>query len=123
MTVNANLDLILRRHEELGARLSAGVAGADYAKLSRELVELEPIAAAIKTLRAKERERAELDALLADPSLDTEMREMAEVELQAAVAAAATLAQAIRFSLLLKNAGDDCNLILEILNSTGGDEV
>jgi len=72
MTVNANLDLILRRYEELGSRLSAGVAGAEYAKLSRELAELEPIAAAIRTLRAKERESAELDAMLADPSLDAE---------------------------------------------------
>ena len=37
MTPNANLDLILRRHEEIGARLAEGVAGAEYAQLSREL--------------------------------------------------------------------------------------
>jgi peptide chain release factor 1 len=122
MTVNANLDLILRRYEELGSRLSAGVAGAEYAKLSRELAELEPIAGAIRTLRAKERERAELDAMLADPSLDAEMRDMAEAELKDAVAEAEKMAQEIRASLLPKDAADDGNVILEVRAGTGGDE-
>ena len=122
MTVNANLDLILRRYEELGSRLSAGVAGGEYAKLSRELAELEPIAAAIRTLRAKERESAELDAMLGDPSLDAEMRDMAEAELRDAVAEAEAMAQAIRVSLLPKDAADDGNLILEVRAGTGGDE-
>ena len=122
MTVNANLDLILRRYEELGSRLSAGVAGAEYAKLSRELAELEPIAAAIRTLRAKERESAELDAMLADPSLDSEMRDMAEAELRDAVAEAEKMAQEIRVSLLPKDAADDGNVILEVRAGTGGDE-
>ena len=122
MTVNANLDLILRRYEELGSRLSAGVAGAEYAKLSRELADLEPIAAAIRTLRAKERERAELDAMLADPSLDAEMRDMAEAEVRDAVAEAEKMAQEIRVSLLPKDAADDGNVILEVRAGTGGDE-
>ncbi len=122
MTVNANLDLILRRYEELGSRQSAGVAGGEYAKLSRELAELEPIAAAIRTLRAKERESAELDAMLGDPSLDAEMRDMAEAELRDAVAEAEAMAQAIRVSLLPKDAADDGNVILEVRAGTGGDE-
>ena len=122
MTVNANLDLILRRYEELGSRLSAGVAGAEYAKLSRELADLEPIAAAIRTLRAKERERADLDAMLADPSLDAEMRDMAEAEVRDAVAEAEKMAQEIRVSLLPKDAADDGNVILEVRAGTGGDE-
>ena len=86
MNVNANLDTILRRHDELGARLSQGVAGAEYAQVSRELAELEPIASAIRNLRAKEKERADLVAMLADPALDAEMRAMAEAELAEAEA-------------------------------------
>src|ERR1700679_3214265 len=50
------------------------------------------------------------------------MREIAEDELQVAVAVAATLAQAIRLSLLPKDAGDDGNVILEVRAGTGGDE-
>jgi peptide chain release factor 1 len=122
MTVNANLDLILRRHEELGARLSQGVAGGDYAQVSRELAELEPIAAAIRTLRAKEKERADLVAMLADPTLDADMRKMAEDELADAEHDAEALTQTIRVSLLPKDAADEGNVILEIRAGTGGDE-
>ena len=37
MSVNANLDVILRRYEELGARLGAGVAQAVIERLRREI--------------------------------------------------------------------------------------
>ena len=122
MTVNANLDLILRRYEELGARLGVGVGGSDYAKVSREFAELEPIADSIRTLRAKEREAAELVAMLADSSLDAEMREMAETEREAAVAEIEAMSREIRVSLLPKDAADDGNVILEVRAGTGGDE-
>ena len=59
MAANDNLDLILRRHEEIAARLAEGVSGARYSALSRELSELEPVVAAIKAFRAKEKERAD----------------------------------------------------------------
>jgi peptide chain release factor 1 len=122
MTVDANLDLILRRYVELGARLGAGVGGADYAKVSREFAELEPIAAAIKRLRDKERERADLRAMLADPSLEAEMRALAEAELADVDAEAEVTARDIRVSLLPKDAADDGNVILEVRAGTGGDE-
>ena len=122
MTVNANLDLILRRYEELGARLSEGVSGADYAQTSREYADLEPIAASIRTLRAKEKERADLDAMLRDPALDAEMKEMAEADLAAADEEIVKLTQDIRVSLLPKDAADEGNVILEVRAGTGGDE-
>jgi peptide chain release factor 1 len=122
MTVNANLDLILRRFEELGARLGAGVSGAEYAKLSREFADLKPLSQSIKSLREKERERADLAAMLADPALDPEMREMAEAELDEADAAVAEMTQSIRIALLPKDVADDGNVILEVRAGTGGDE-
>jgi len=122
MNVNANLDVILRRYEELGARLSQGVAGSEYAQASKELSDLEPLAASIKTLRAKEKERADLGAMLADPALDADMREMAKAELETASAEVHTLTQEIRVALLPKDAADDSNVILEVRAGTGGDE-
>ena len=111
MTVNENLDIILRRYEELGARLDRGRRRAPNTReLSREFAELEPIAAAIRALRAKEKERADLDAMLADPALDAEMRAMAEDELAAAEADAEAMAQAIRIALLPKDAADEGNV-------------
>jgi peptide chain release factor 1 len=122
MAANDNLDLILRRHEEIGARLTEGVAGTEYSALSRELRDLEPIVAAIKTFRAKERERGELADMLADPHLDAEIRAMAAAEFAAAEAESDDIAKAIRISLLPKDAADEGGAILEVRAGTGGDE-
>ncbi len=122
MAANDNLDLILRRHEELGARLSEGVSGAEYSALSRELSDLEPIVSAIRAFRAKEKERADLAAMLQDPDLDAEMRAMASAEFTAAEAESEEMAKAIRIAFLPKDAADDGDAILEVRAGTGGDE-
>ena len=122
MSVDANLDLILRRYEELGAKLSEGAAGPDFGQLSREYAELEPIAASIQTLRDKQRERADLAAMLDDPALEAEMRDMAKAEIEAADKELEELTQAIRISLLPKDVADEGNVILEVRAGTGGDE-
>ncbi len=117
-----NFDLILRRHEEIGARLTEGVGGAEYSALSRELNDLEPVVGAIRAFRSKEKERAELAALLADPALDPEMRALAADELANAESASEDMAQAIRIALLPKDAADEGDAILEVRAGTGGDE-
>jgi peptide chain release factor 1 len=117
-----NLDLILRRHEEIGARLSEGAAGNEYALLARELAELDPVVAAIKAYRAKERERADLSALVDDAATDAEMRAMAREELTAAEAETAAMWRNLQLSLLPKDAADDGSAILEVRAGTGGDE-
>jgi peptide chain release factor 1 len=122
MAANDNLDLILRRHEEIGARLTEGIAGAEYAALSRELSELEPVVTAIKAFRVKEKERTDLEAMLKDSSLDPEMRAMAGAELAVAEAESGTMARAIRISLLPKDAADEGGAILEVRAGTGGGE-
>ncbi len=122
MAANDNLDIILRRHEEIGARLTGRVSGAEYSALSRELSDLERVVSAIKAFRAKEKERADLDAMLQDPGLDADMRAMAAAELSAATAEAQTMAKAIRIALLPKDAADEGDAILEVRAGTGGDE-
>ncbi len=117
-----NFDLILRRHEEIGARLTEGVGGAEYSALSRELNDLEPVVGAIRAFRNKEKERAELAALLADPALDPEMRALAADELANAESASEDMAQAIRIALLPKDAADEGDAILEVRAGIGGDE-
>ena len=122
MNLDAHLDTILRRHEELGHKLGAGLDGSDYADVSREYAELEPLADSIRSLRAKQKERAELDALLADPTLEAEMREIAEVEAVEAVNAIEAMTRDIRLALLPRDAADESNVILELRAGTGGDE-
>ena len=122
MPANDNFDIILRRHDEIGARLTEGVAGAEYSALSRELADLDPVVGAIRAWRAKDKEHADLEALLGDPTLDPEMREMARAEYERAIEDAAAMAQEIRIALLPKDAADDGDAILEVRAGTGGDE-
>jgi len=122
MSANDNFDIILRRHDEIDARLTEGVAGGEYAALSRERAELDPIVGAIRAWRAKDKERSDLAALLAEPDLDAEMRAMAGAEFERVAADAQAMAQAIRIALLPKDAADEGNVILELRAGTGGDE-
>jgi peptide chain release factor 1 len=122
MAANDNFDLILRRYQEIGARLTEGVAGAEYSALSRELSDLDPVVGAIKAFRDKEKERADLATLLADPTLDAEMRALAADELSAAESDAEEMAKSIRIALLPKDAADEGDAILEVRAGTGGDE-
>jgi peptide chain release factor 1 len=119
---NDNLDLILRRHQEISARLAEGAAGAQYSALSRELNELEPVVVAIEAFQSKEKERADLAAMLREPNLDPDMRAMANDELAAAEVEADAMSKAIQIALLPKDAADEGSAILEVRAGTGGDE-
>ena len=122
MIPNEKLDIILRRHEEIGAKLSEGADGATYVALSRELSALDDVAAAIRNFRAIEKEVADLDAMLADSGLDREMRDMAEAERTEAGARLEAAEKALQIALLPKDANDEKSAILEIRAGTGGDE-
>ena len=73
------LDALLARHAMVESELATNLA-ATYVKLSREFAELGPVIEAIKAYRAVTGEIADLDALIADPETDAEMRGMAEAE-------------------------------------------
>ncbi len=122
MNLDAHLDTILRRHDELGHKLGAGAGGAEYADLSREYAELESLAGSIRAVRAKQKERADLEAMLADPALEADMREIAEAEVGQTREAIEAMTRDIRLALLPKDAADESNVILEVRAGTGGDE-
>jgi peptide chain release factor 1 len=122
MNLDAHLDTILRRHDELGHKLGDGASGAEYADIAREYAELETLAGSIRTLRAKQKERADLEAMLADPALEADMREIAEAEVEETGAVIETMTRDIRLALLPKDAADESNVILEVRAGTGGDE-
>ena len=122
MLPQEKLNLILRRHEELSARLGEGVSGPDFVTLSRELSDLNAIVDAIRALRQAQEDYAGVEAMLADPALDAEMRELAEMEKGEAQERLAELEQQIRIALLPKDAADEGGAILELRAGTGGDE-
>jgi peptide chain release factor 1 len=113
----ARLDHLAARADELRALLATG-DGSRFAEWSRELAEIEPIAARLAEFRAAERARDEAEAMLADP----ELRELAEAELDTLRVRLPLLDRELRLSLLPRDAADERSAILEIRPAAGGDE-
>ncbi len=122
MLPEAKLDTLLARHASLEAELLGQVNSETYVRITRELSELSPVVDAVKAYRAAAKEIADLDAMIADSSIDADMRSMAESERPQLVARRDELAQNIRVALLPKDAMDERNVMLEIRAGTGGDE-
>jgi len=116
------LDALLSRHAMVESELASGLSPDAYVKLSREFAELGPVIEAIKAYRTVTAEMDDLDALIADPATDAEMRKLAESEKPALQARKEKLEQQIQLALIPKDAMDDHDAILEIRAGTGGDE-
>ncbi|MGH6839396.1 MAG: peptide chain release factor 1 [Methylocella sp.] len=116
------LDLILRRHAEILARLAGALEPEAFVALSRELASIENVVKAIQDFRKQAEEAAGLEALVADPAAGAEMRGLAEEELRAVRARLFDLQHELKVALLPKDAADEKNAILEIRAGTGGDE-
>ena len=116
------LAAILARHDIVMATLNAGPDPETFVALSRELAELDPVVGAIRAYQAAQDNLHGLDALIADPTTDAEMRELAQDERPGAEEAVERAAQELRVLLLPKDAADEKSAILEVRAGTGGDE-
>jgi peptide chain release factor 1 len=119
--LESRFDQLLRRHAELGIALSgAGLPGGEFARMSKEYSELEPIVAGIIALRRAEAElNAAAEMVRGD---DPELRALAEEEVRALKERLPELELAVKLSLLPKDADDARNAILEVRAGTGGEE-
>src|SRR5262245_60026964 len=116
------MDQVVKRFEMLEAQMSAGPEPDAYVRMASEYSELQEMVAKIRALRAAEKERADLTILVADKSIDADMRELAEAEIPDVDERIETLETDIQILLLPKDAADERNAILEIRAGTGGDE-
>jgi peptide chain release factor 1 len=116
------LDAILDRHAVMTAELNAGPAPAKAVALARELSEIDPVVAAIRSWRAAQAARDEAQSILDAPGSDADFRALAEDELRDATARIATLEQELLVALLPKDAADRRGVVIEIRAGTGGDE-
>jgi peptide chain release factor 1 len=116
------LDALLDRYRMIEHELASQVAPETYVKLSREFSELGPVIEAVRNYRTVTDEIAGLEALIADPATDPEMRAMAGDEKPALEEKRLELEHLIKLALLPKDAMDERNVILEIRAGTGGDE-
>jgi peptide chain release factor 1 len=122
MLPTAKLDALIIRHAAIERELNSAPERETFVKLSRELAELQPLVEAVRSYRAATAELAGLEALIADPKTDEEMRLLAEDERQTLASRREALEQAVRLGLIPKDAADERNVILEIRGGTGGDE-
>ena len=113
---------LIERYETIQAELNQGAPQATYVRLTREFSELQPLIAAVRQLEAAEQEQSDLQALIADPSQDKAMVEMARDELDLLAPRIEEMELGLRVLLLPKDAADEKSAILEVRAGTGGDE-
>jgi peptide chain release factor 1 len=116
------LDALVRRRDFVEAELASGPDAQTFVALSRELAELDPVVALVRDWQAARDELAGVEAMLAEPGVGAEMRELAEDERRELVERVAGLETALRLALLPKDAADEKSAILEVRAGTGGDE-
>jgi peptide chain release factor 1 len=116
------LDKLLERWETIQAELNQGANPAVYAKLTKEFAEIDPVAGAIRRLRASRDEVAGLESMLRDPSADKDMAALAREEIEALRPKIEEQTQALKVLLLPKDAADERSAIVEVRAGTGGDE-
>lgn len=123
MNLEEKLANVANRYEEVQALLSSpDISSEELVKLNKELSVLEPVVAAIneynRALKAMNDDKAMID----DPEMDKEMKEMAEAEYYELKEQLPELEKQIRILLLPKDSDDEKNAILEVRAGTGGDE-
>src|SRR5216684_4128826 len=122
MLPETKLDIMLARHASLEAELSRPLGADTYVRLTRELAEIAPVVEKVKAYRNVVADLADLDAIIADPATEPDLRAVAAEEKPVVEARHVALEHDIRLALIPKDAMDDKNVILEIRAGTGGDE-
>jgi len=124
VNLEANLDRVIKRHEELEALLAdPDLAGTDkFVDYSREYVTLQPVVDVVTTYRDALDELTDLAEMITDAGSDKEMKDLAEAEFLELKERMPDLERQIQVMLLPKDEADAKNAILEIRAGTGGDE-
>jgi peptide chain release factor 1 len=114
------MDQMVKRFAMLESQMASGPDSETYVKLASEYADLEEIVSRIREYRDAQSERNDLETLLADKTIDGEMRQLAEMELPEIEERLEKLGKDIQLLLLPKDEADAKNAILEIRAGTGG---
>ena len=119
------LESLDAKFQEVEAQLQDPAIVSDSKKL-RELTklraELEPVVLAWQAQRTRLKQLDEAESILADKSMDADLREMAELEIPELKTALADGEQELQKLLVPKDPRDARNVILEVRAGTGGEE-
>lgn len=114
------LDAILARAETLQEEMNGELPPERFVELSKEYAEIDPLATAVRAYRNALSEAADLRALKEGD--DSEMAELATLELDEIEAGLPEMEAALEILLLPKDSADELNVIVEVRAGTGGDE-
>lgn len=98
--------------------MGSATDGAEIVRLSKEHAELKPVVDAVQGLARARAEKADLEAMTADP----EMAAMAEEELRALTDRLPDLEREVALLLAPRDADENASAVLEVRAGTGGDE-
>jgi peptide chain release factor 1 len=123
LNFDEKLAQLLHHYEEVREKVSSTVEDpAEFAKLSKEYSDLTPVAEKIMEWQSLNSEKKNLEDLLQDSSLDKELKDMAQEDLQRVNERLPEMLLEIQVLLLPKDVDDDRNAIIEIRAGTGGEE-
>ena len=94
----------------------------EYSKLMKEYKSLTPIIDKFREYKQVEKELNDSDEMMRDATLDSDLRELAEMEYKENKARIADLYEELRILLIPKDPNDDRNVIVEIRQGAGGEE-
>ncbi len=124
MSFEARLDTLVKKYEGIGEKLNnpGEISSKEFGKLSKEYSDMAPLIDRIQDYKKSRQALDDLQEMLKDTSLDSEMRKMAEDEFREAKAAFPKLEHNLKLGLLPRDEADSKNAILEIRGGAGGDE-
>ena len=122
MSFEHKLNKIIEKYKSLNEKFidTSKLSREEFAILSKEQAEVEPIAIKIEQYHAKLNEKADLEIMMNDQ--DPEIRQMAyndHIKIKDEIEA---ILHELQIMLLPKDVNDNKNVILEIRAGTGGDE-
>ena len=118
MIPEAKLEQICQRFAFIEAKLNEGAAVDELAALSKEYSDLKSVVEQIEAYRQMLADKAEAEAMLADP----EMKALGEEELEGLKEALPEAEHKVMLSLLPRDKADEKPAIMELRAGTGGDE-
>ncbi len=118
------IEVFDKRYSELNSRLYEPSVAADPDEYQRVMKEIKSIEEIVLTYRdykkALQTEKDSLDIL--NDNSDTELKELAQLELDEAKQQIEALSEQLKILLLPKDPNDDRNVIIEIRGGAGGEE-
>ena len=119
------IEIFDKRYSELNKKIYEPSVAADveeFQKIMKEIRELEPVVLKYREYKDAQQTIADSLEILEDSSADSELKDLAQMELDENKKKIDTLSDELKILLLPKDPNDERNVIVEIRGGAGGEE-